>query len=324
MAVFTNITHEQLSAWLKPLNLGALVEFKGIASGIENSNFFVTLENNHIQTTYVLTIFEVLTAEQLPFYLDFMQHLALKNLPVPRPFADAQGQLFRPLAGKPACLVSKLDGADTNAPTSAHCASVGQTLAKMHLAAQDFTGTQPNLRGLDWWIEMETQVASFLPDHIATLLTDEVATQKAFFATPAYTNLPSGAGHCDLFVDNVLFANPQTPAFIDFYFAGVDKWLFDLAVTVNDWCIDRTTGELMESHTSALLNAYHAVNPLTSADYAAWPYMLRAAALRFWISRLYDFYRTRDAQMLTPKDPAHFERILKCRRAQPQPLWIAL
>ena len=315
MAVFTNVTHDELSHWLEPLHLGTLVSFQGIASGIENSNFFVTLSHNHVETEYVLTLFEVLTPEQLPFYLELMQHLASQSIPVPRPFGDAQGQLFRMLAGKPASLVSKLNGTETPSPSPAHCASVGKTLAQMHLASAHFKGTQPNLRGLTWWVSMEDKVKAFLPEPIAHLLSDEVKAQQAFAQTELYRQLPQGAGHCDLFVDNVLFASANEPAFIDFYFAGVDAFLFDLAVTVNDWCIERSSGDLLPEHFAAMMSAYHAVKPLTPADKAAWPMMLRAAALRFWISRLFDFYRTRDAQMLTPKDPSHFERILKNRRA---------
>ncbi|TDR28817.1 homoserine kinase [Hydromonas duriensis] len=316
MAVFTQITPNELASWLEPLKLGTLVEFKGIASGIENSNFFVTLNDNSKTTDYVLTIFEVLTPEQLPFYLQLMQHLADKNIPVPRPFADNQGQLFRPLAGKPAALVSKLSGQEAKEITPAHCASVGRTLAQLHHAGQDFAIHQPNLRGLDWWQQMENKVSDFLPDHIADLLRDEIAAQSAFAQTQTYKNLRMGVGHCDLFVDNVLFTSPDAPSFIDFYFAGVDRWLFDLAVTVNDWCIERTTGEFLPEHLNAMMDAYTAIIPLTDDDKTAWGMMLRAAALRFWISRLYDFYRTREAAMLTPKDPTHFERILKSRRAQ--------
>ena len=315
MAVFTPVTHEELEQWLAPLHLGALVAHKGIASGIENSNFFVTLARDGVHTDYVLTIFEVLKAEQLPFYLELMQHLAQKGLPVPRPYADEHGALFRTLAGKPASLVSKLAGKDTSEPSPAHCASVGRTLAQMHLAVADFKGTQPNLRGLSWWLEMQAKVAEFLPEPIAALLHDEIKLQNEFAQTELYRALPTGAGHCDLFVDNVLFADENTPAFIDFYFAGVDRFLFDLAVTANDWCINRASGEFLPEQLSALLQAYHSVKPLTEADHTAWPMMLRAAALRFWISRLYDYYRTRSAQMLTPKDPTHFERILTLRRA---------
>ncbi len=315
MAVFTQITHEQLAQWLIPLQLGELIEFKGIATGIENSNFFVTLDHQGRRTDYVLTIFEVLTPEQLPFYLELMAHLARKGIPVPLPYADSEGALFRPLAGKPASLVSKMAGKDTSTPTPEHCASVGRTLAQMHLAVKDFNGTQPNLRGLDWWQMMQSKVAEFLPAPIAELLRDEVAAQTEFAQTELYLSLPQGAGHCDLFVDNVLFADPDSPAFIDFYFAGVDRFLFDLAVTANDWCIERSTGTFLPEHLSAMLNAYHAVKPLNDASKAAWVMMLRAAALRFWISRLYDYYRTREAEMLTPKDPTHFERILQLRRA---------
>lgn len=314
MAVFTHITHQQLSDWLEPLNLGTLVSYKGIATGIENSNFFVTLEHNSKHTDYVLTLFEVLTPKQLPFYLNLMAHLAQKGLPVPQPYPDPTGALFRPLANKPASLVSKLAGTEITAPTPEHCASVGRTLAQAHLAVHDFNHLQPNLRGLDWWQTMEQKVSQFLPADIAQLLKDEITAQTQFAQTPLYQSLPTGAGHCDLFTDNVLFADANTPAFIDFYFAGVDTFLFDLAVTANDWCIDRNTGAFKSEHIHALLNAYHSEKALTNNDQTAWPMMLRAAALRFWISRLYDFYRTREAQMLTPKDPTHFERILKLRR----------
>ena len=180
MAVFTQITREQLAQWLTPLQLGELIEFKGIATGIENSNFFVTLSKDGITTDYVLTIFEVLTAEQLPFYLELMAHLAHKDIPVPQPYADANGTLFRELAGKPASLVSKMAGKDTNTPTPAHCASVGRTLAQMHLAVQDFAGTQPNLRGLNWWQEMAHKVDEFLPGLLAERWGDEGKAQGAF------------------------------------------------------------------------------------------------------------------------------------------------
>jgi homoserine kinase type II len=192
-------------------------------------------------------------------------------------------------------------------------------LARMHLAGQDFPLSQPNLRGLAWWVETMPVVLPYLPDDVQTLLRDEVAFQSAFATTATYAALPHGPVHADLFRNNVMFDGDKLSGFFDFYFAGCDTWLFDLAVTVNDWCIDLASGELDVDRVTAMLDAYHAVRPFTDAERDAWQTMLRAAALRFWLSRLYDFYLPRDAEMLTPHDPKHFERILRLRLQHPAP-----
>jgi homoserine kinase type II len=315
MAVFTAVSLDDLTKWIEQFPLGKAIAIKGIASGIENSNFFITTERGE----YVLTIFENLSFEQLPFYLQLMRHLAERGVLVPAPVANAQGELVVALHGKPAAIVSKLDGTSQMDPQPAHCAAVGAMVARMHLAARDFPLSQPNLRGLDWWTATAPKVLPFLTPERAALLSTEIAFQQAFAAGAHYQRLERGPVHADLFRNNVMFDGERLTGFFDFYFAGCDSWLFDLAVTVNDWCIDPATGVLDQARVGAMLDAYHAVRPFTAAEQASWQAMLRAAALRFWLSRLYDFYLPREAEMLTPHDPSHFERILRERIAAPAP-----
>lgn len=324
MAVFTPIELAEIRPWIsQEFSIGEAIGLRGIHGGIENSNFFLdTLKDGKTQE-YVLTIFERLTAEQLPYYLELMRHLADQGIPVPKPIENHQGQILFSLKGKPAAIVSKLPGLSRLEPNAKHCAMVGEMLAKMHLAGKTFPKTQENLRSLGWWQRTAPLVLPHLSTPQQDLLTHELAAQEAFFSSATYDELPQGASHCDLFRDNVLF-DPQDASdtsqdklggFFDFYFAGTDKWLFDLAVTVNDWCLADNKQDLDPTRYDALLNAYQAVRPLTKGELASWSLMLRAAALRFWISRLWDFYLPRDAQLLTPHDPTHFERILLSRRS---------
>jgi len=315
MAVFTPVSLEDVGHWIKQFPLGKAVALKGIASGIENSNFFLTTERGE----FVLTIFENLTFEQLPFYLQLMRHLAEHGVLVPAPVPNDQGELCVPLHGKPAAIVSKLEGKPQMAPQPVHCAAVGAMLARMHLAGQDFALQQPNLRGLAWWREATAAVLPHLALEQAHLLHDEMKFQEALHASADYHALQRGPVHADLFRDNVMFDGERLTGFFDFYFAGCDSWLFDVAVTVNDWCIDLATGALDEARVRAMLDAYHSVRPFTATEHSLWPALLRAGALRFWISRLYDFYLPRAAEMLTPHDPTHFERILRTRIAVPAP-----
>ena len=315
MAVFTPVTLEELAQWITQFPLGRASAIRGIASGIENSNFFIETA----QGEFVLTIFENLSFEQLPFYLQLMRHLAERGVAVPAPVASQRNELVTPLHGKPAAIVSKLAGACQLAPQPIHCAAVGAMLAKMHLAGADFALHQPNLRGLDWWRSTTPTVLSYLTPELSILLLDEMDFQEGFADSEAYRLLPSGPIHADLFRNNVMFDGVQLTGFFDFYFAGCDHWLFDVAVTVNDWCIDLDSGALDHQRVRALLDSYHAVRPFEQAEQLSWSPMLRAAALRFWLSRLYDFYLPRDAEMLTPHDPTHFQRILQQRIAVPAP-----
>lgn len=321
MAVFTPVTRESLAHWLERYDLGELRGFEGIASGIENTNFFVTTGSGR----FVLTLFERLRYDELPFYLGLMHHLAARGIPCPDPVADREGAFLGWLEGKPAALVTRLSGQAVVQSQPAHCAQVGTLLARMHRAALGYAGSLPNPRGIDWKAGAAPEVLPFLDRGQAALLTDELTQQHAFAASAMRTALPGSAVHADLFRDNVLFetapdGSPRLGGVVDFYFAGVDAWMFDLAVAANDWCIDDATGEFDAARLDALGRAYAAERPVPEAERAAWPMMLRAGALRFWLSRLHDLHLPRPAEMVTPKDPVHFERILRARRLGVPPL----
>ncbi|MES2976287.1 MAG: homoserine kinase [Pseudomonadota bacterium] len=313
MAVFTEVSEDDARALLARLGLGELTELRGIEGGIENTNYFATTGSGE----YVLTLFERLGAGQLPFYLHLMKHLAQRGIPVPDPAADKAGDILHTLCGKPAAVVNRLRGKSQLAPGPVHCAAVGTMLARMHLAGRDYRRSQPNLRGLPWWNETVPVVLPFLTPSQAALLAGELAYQNHVAGGSAYEALPRGPVHADLFRDNVMFEGETLTGFFDFYFAGVDTWLFDLGVCLNDWCIDLATGAHEPERADALVSAYTAERPFTAQERQLLPAMLRAGALRFWISRLWDFHLPREASMLKPHDPAHFERVLRQRVEYP-------
>lgn len=317
MAVYTEVSFDEAAALIARLGIGTLAALQPIQGGIENTNYFVDTTRGR----YVLTLFERLTHAQLPYYLRLMQHLAARGIPVPGPQADAAGEILHTLKGKPAAVVDRLRGRHHLAPDAARCALVGAMLARMHDAAADFALVQPNLRGLAWWCETVPVVRPFVTPEQAELLDEELAFQQQFAATPAHHSLPTGAIHADLFRDNVMFddgpAGDELSGFFDFYFAGVDTLLFDLGVCLNDWCIDLESGRLVEERAQAFVAAYDGVRALTGGELRALPALMRAAALRFWISRLWDLHLPRDAQVLVPHDPGHFERVLRARVEAP-------
>jgi homoserine kinase type II len=317
MAVFTPVTEEQAALLMSQLGLGELTDLRGIEGGIENTNYFATTDLGE----YVLTLFERLNHEQLPFYLFLMKHLAEKGIPVPNPAANRDGDILHTLCDKPAAVVNRLLGKSQLAPDAVHCAEVGAMLARMHFAGEDYNRSQPNLRGLAWWNDTVPVVLPFLDEGQASLLQSELAYQNHIAQGAAYQALPKGPVHADLFRDNVMFEGEKLTGFFDFYFAGHDTWLFDLSVCMNDWCIDLNSGEHVPDRALAMLNAYQEVRPLRPAERQLLPAMLRAGALRFWISRLWDFYLPRDAAMLKPHDPTHFERVLRARLTSPFKLW---
>ena len=319
MAVFTSVSLQDLTPWISSFSLGQVHSIKGISSGIENSNFFVRTDKGE----YVLTLFEKLTAEELPFYLNLMQHLAQRGIKVAAPVPDRDGRILHFLCGKPASLVTKLEGDWQPEPKPVHCEQVGDMMAKMHLAGRDYPLEQPNLRGIDWWRKTAPLVQDYLPVEASLFLQNEMRFQEEFADSDLYWKLFRGPVHADLFRNNVMFNGDKLSGFFDFYFAGCDTWLFDVAVAINDWCIDLETGELDDTRVRVFLDAYHAVRPFTLDECAAWKAILRGAALRFWLSRLYDYYLPREAEMLTPHDPRHFERILRLRVNKPAPELIA-
>ena len=335
MAVFTEVRADEAAELMRRLGLGELTALRGIEGGIENTNYFATTDRGE----YVLTLFERLTPAQLPYYLGLMKHLAERGMPVPEPAAlGAQGgplfdagapdtacPLLHTVAGKPAAVVRKLQGRSELAPTADHCSALGDLLAQLHLAGRDYGQVQPNLRGLPWWNETVPVVLPHVDDAQAALLRSELAYQNHVAESSAYAALPRGPVHADLFRDNAMFAHdgkggtlPVVTGVFDFYFAGTDTWLFDLAVCLNDWAIDLPTGRADPARSRALLDAYQARRPLGAAERELLPAMLRAGALRFWISRLWDFHLPREASMLKPHDPTHFERVLRERVRAPQ------
>ncbi|GAP38444.1 homoserine kinase [Piscinibacter sakaiensis] len=317
MAVFTEVPFDTARRLIERLDIGTLTTLEGAAGGIENTNYFADTDRGR----YVLTVFERLGFEQLPFYLGLMKHLAQRGIPVPDPQADAEGRILLELLGKPAAVVNRLPGRHREAPDRAHAEAVAAMLARMHLAGADFPLRQPNLRGLAWWAETVPVVRPFLDPAQRALIDAELAFQQQLAASAAYGALPAGPIHADLFRDNVMFTDAdgedRLGGFFDFYFAGVDRWLFDIAVCLNDWCIDLDTGALVEARAQAFVAAYDAVRPLQANELRLLPALMRAGALRFWISRLWDLHLPRDARMLAPHDPTHFERVLRQRVAQP-------
>jgi homoserine kinase type II len=317
MAVFTEVSPDEAREFVARLGVGTLTDLRGIRGGIENTNYFVTTDRGE----WVLTLFERLTSDELPFYLHLMRHLARKGIPVPEPRADATGEILHTLQGKPAALVDRLQGAHQLAPDAHHCEQVGEVLARLHLAALDYPRRQPNPRGLAWWTETVPLVLPFLDEPSRELLADELAFQQSLAASPAFAALPRGPIHADLFRDNVMFeglpGRERLTGLLDFFFAGVDAFAFDIAVCLNDWCIDLDSGRGVDDRAAVLVAAYERVRRLTGGERRLLPALLRAAALRFWLSRLHDLHLPRDARLLQPHDPGHFERVLRGRVANP-------
>ncbi len=306
MSVFTTVSPEQLSAWLRNYSIGVPTALEGILSGIENTNYFVTTTHGR----FVLTLFEKLTRKELPFYLNLMAHLSSHGLPCPKPIANLQNELLGELNGKPAAIVTCLEGHPVTDPTPAHCALVGEVLAEMHLAGRTYPGHLDNLRGAGWWSACAPEIYPFLKHEDAELLKSEIRFQ----AEHNREGLPRGVVHADLFRDNVLYDGDRVGGLIDFYFACVDCFVYDVAITVNDWCID-ADARLDRVRAEALLQAYKSVRPFTDQEHAAWPTMLRAGALRFWVSRLHDFHLPRPGELTHKHDPERFRRILFNHRA---------
>lgn len=327
MAVFTAVSKDQASKFIEIFELGNLLHLRGISTGIENTNYFLTAEGGE----FVLTLFERLTPHELPYYLHLMQHLAAKGIPVPKPRADSLGNMLFELNGKPAALVSKLPGSHQIEPSSHHCEQVGAMLAQMHVAGKDFSCEQATLRGLSWWIQVSEQVLPFMCADKRGLLLDEISFQKKIAASEEYKLLPRGPVHGDLFRDNVLFLQKtaargdnleneldQLSGFFDFYFAGTDVLLFDIAVCLNEWCVDHRTGCSVDNRAGSFLTAYERIRPLTSSERKLLPAILRAAALRFWLSRLIDLHLPRQAKLLHPHEPEPFFRVLSRLRTREQ------
>lgn len=304
MSVFTTVTPAQLSHWLGNYPLGELLELKGIASGITNTNYFVTTTTGR----YVLTLFEKNTPDELPYFLDLMAHLADRDVLCPHPVASKQGQNLGEINHKPAALVTCLKGHSLETPSAIHCAEIGRAMASMHLAGDSYKVHSNNQRGDAWRTTTAAQVMGFLNADDKQLLEQTLAMQASFDKSA----LPHGVIHADMFRDNVLFDGDKLGGIIDFYYACHDVLLYDIAIAVNDWCVN-ADGSLDAARAEALIAAYHSLRPLTQAEQEAWPSMLCIAALRFWLSRLYDFHYPQAGELTHAKDPEHFRKILQIR-----------
>lgn len=305
MSVYTLVEREELETFLENYPLGELLEYEGISAGIENTNYFVTTRDQRM----VLTLFENHTAEELGYFLDLMAFLAEHEVPSAHPLADNSGHYLRELNGKPAALVMRLNGGGIELPSPAQCSAIGQALAQLHVAGQAFEGHRDNDRGPRWWRTTRDAVFGHLKQDEQALLEEELAFQTAH----RFDALPRGVIHADLFRDNALFDGDALTGLIDFYYACNDVLLYDVAVTVNDWC-SQEDGSIDPVKGVALLKAYREVRPISEAEEQAWPVMLRAAALRFWLSRLQDMHFPREGELTHIKDPDVFKRILQERK----------
>ena len=305
MSVYTVVDQQELETFLGHYALGKLLDHQGISAGIENTNYFVTTSKQRL----VLTLFEQHSKEELGYFLDLMAYLAEHQIPSAHPLADSNGNYLRELKDKPAALVMRLHGAGIEQPNQAQCQAIGQALAQLHLAGKDFPGQRPNDRGPRWWHQTRNKLIEHLSNSDQQMLDEELSYQDSF----RLAELPRGVIHADLFRDNALFDGDNLTGIIDFYYACNDVWLYDVAVTLNDWC-SQPDGQLDETKALALLHAYHQVRPFTQAESAAWPVMLRAAALRFWLSRLHDLHYPREGELTHTKDPNVFRTILQQRK----------
>ncbi|MDR0717262.1 MAG: homoserine kinase [Azoarcus sp.] len=311
MSVFTLPGEEALARWVEGYAIGRLTGCAGIAAGVQNSNFFITTTLGR----YVLTLFEDIARAELPYYLHLMAHLARHGLPAPAPIANRDNEYLGMLAGKPAVLVSRLPGVSEMNPSPAQCARVGAMLAAVHLAGRSYGRRQANPRGPQWRARTAALLRPRLPADEAALLDAELRFQEQ----ADLAALPVGAIHADLFRDNVLWTGEFIGGVLDFYFAGHDALLLDVAIAANDWC-GAPGGMLDAPRAQALLAAYHAARPFTAAERAAWPALLRAAALRFWLSRAADRHLPRAGEMVLVKDPGEYRDILRQRILSAFPL----
>ncbi len=303
MAVSTPLQREPLQAFVSDHGLGALRDYRGIAAGVENTNYVVTTAAG----AFVLTLFERAAPRDLPYALALTRFLAERGLPCPQPVAGPGGELLGALAGRPAALLRRLPGRSIAEPGPAHCRAVGTLLGRLHVQAAAFPQRRANGRGPRWWREAAESVQPRLDAEARALLRKELHFQSLF----RFADLPAGVIHADLFRHNVLFEGDTLSGVLDFYCACDDALLFDLAITVNDWCSD-ADGALDGARSDALLVAYREQRPFAAIERGAWPVMLRAAALRFWLSRLQDPGRP-GAAPGTAKDPTAFRRILERR-----------
>lgn len=312
MSVYTTIEKDELETFLLRYNVGELVSYQGISAGIENTNYFVTTQKDNSEQQFVLTIFEAHDAEEMPYFLDLMAHLNEHKVPSAHPIKDNDGKMLQDFKNKPAALVQRLQGGSITETTTDHCRKLGAALGDLHTAGLSFDQHQDNTRGPHWWHD----TTKLLEDKLSTNDLDVLHEEMKFQESQSHAEIPRGLIHADLFRDNALWHENELSGIIDFYFASTDALLYDVAVTVNDWC--SVNGQLDFDKVDAFLQAYKQHRALTESEKSLWPVMLRAGALRFWLSRLYAVHFPKEGEMTHQKDPQEFKTILLNRRDETQ------
>lgn len=309
MAVYTEVSDEELSAFVAQYPLGGLLSCKGIAEGVENSNFLLVTETG----PYILTLYEKRTKkEDLPFFLGLMEHLARRGISCPLPVPGSDGVALRELAGRPAAIVTFLAGMWPRRIGLSHCAQLGEALARLHRAVADFTLTRPNALSLDGWHDLFARCEA-RADAVKPGLADELRTELAELAAHWPSGLPTGVIHADLFPDNVFFRGESLSGLIDFYFACNDILAYDIAICMNAWCFE-PDGQFNATKARLLLAGYQKVRPLSKDELAALPWLCRGSAVRFLLTRLYDWLNHPPGAFVKPKDPLEYARKLRFHR----------
>ncbi len=309
MAVYTQVDDQTLSNFLKQYNVGEATSFKGIAEGVENSNYLLTTTKGQ----YVLTLYEKrANPEDLPYFLNMMEHIAASGITAPLPIRDRASNALQTLAGKPACLISFLTGVSVDNLTDPHCAELGATLAKMHTSLANFAETRPNDLSVSGWEKLVAETVD-KADTVAAGLSDLIREELSFLQENWPTNLVEGTIHADLFPDNVLFTNHDITGIIDFYFGCTDALAYDLAICVNAWCFDENH-DFVPTRAKRMIEMYDAHRSLTPQELEAFPILCRGAAFRFLLTRLYDWLNPVEGAVVRPKDPLDYKKRLMFHR----------
>ncbi len=314
MAVYTDISEDDLSQFLSAYDAGTLLSYKGIAEGVENSNFLL----HTTKDPFILTLYEKrVDRNDLPFFLGLMHHLAEKGLSCPLPLPRNDGALLGELSGRPAAIITFLEGMWLRKPRANHCREVGRAMAEMHLAGEGFGITRRNALSVDGWRPLWDKSAA-RADEVEKGLQDEITTELAFLEGHWPADLPAGVIHADLFPDNVFFIGDALSGLIDFYFACNDLLAYDISICLNAWCFEKD-GAFNLTKGMALLAGYASVRPLTDAEAAALPVLARGSALRFFLTRLYDWLETPEGALVVKKDPLEYLRKLRFHRQVASP-----
>ena len=306
MAVYTDVTADDLNRFLADYNIGALRSYKGIAEGVENSNFVVHADAGN----FILTLYEKrVNAADLPFFLGLMEHLAARGITCPQPVKNKQGGMLGKIAGRPAAIVTFLDGLWIRRPNAGHCAAVGEALARLHLAGADFAPRRVNALSIDSWRALYER-AKNRGDNVRPGLCADIDRELDALEKSWPRDLPQGVIHADLFPDNVFFLGDTLSGLIDFYFACTDMLAYDVAVCLNAWCFEPDHSYNVTKG-RALLKAYGKLRPLDAVERAAFPVLARGAAMRFLLTRLVDWLAVPDGALVKPKDPREYDRKLR-------------